>query len=106
MPSDLRRITFDAAELLEAVVYYDRLADQKLTCGQVVGFKVGADRDRAMSFDLALTETQRRLQIDLHEEYVNAAMMMYCVSNKVPIFPDSDNYFKATERHLKLYSHR
>jgi hypothetical protein len=106
MPNDLRRITFNSAELLDALVSYDRHADQKLTCGSVAAFRVDEDGERAVTVDLVLAEEPREVQIGLSAEYVNTAVVMYCLNNNIPIFPEENSYLETSGGNVSLYVFR
>ena len=102
MPSELRRITFNADELNEALVDYDKLADQKFTCGVIVSMKILEKPVISIAIDVNVYGQSENLKITLDARYLGAAMVMYCLNNCIPIPTNSVRYLKKIGKNLAL----
>ena len=102
MPTEHRDITFNSHEIIEALVDYDRHADQKFTCGVIGSVNVNGDPDVSIAVDLKVHGQKRNLNLDVGTNYAGAALVMFCVKNKIPIPRDAIRYLKKTGENVVL----
>jgi hypothetical protein len=103
MPTDLRRITFGVPELAEALFDYDRYAAQKLTHGTAIAIDVGDPGATAVTVDLLLPETAENNRISLDYDYVNQALIMYCLNHGIPVFDEASVFVKPMGDKIALF---
>lgn len=102
MPSEFRRITFNEGELLEALVEYDKLADQKFTCGAIVSTKTSEYPVLTVAADVKIYGEKMNLRVELDAIYVGAALVMYCLNNQIPIPMNSLRYLNKIDDGVAL----
>jgi hypothetical protein len=85
MPTEFRRINFNLYEMIDAVAAYDRYADQKLTCGTIVGARVNPKVEAYVSLEVRLYGTSKSIIMDLSADYVGAALVFFCIRSKIPV---------------------
>jgi len=102
MPTEHRKITFNSQEIIEALVDYDRHADQKLTCGVIGSVNVNEDPEVSIAVDLKVHGQKRNLNLDVGTKYAGAALIMFCAKNKIPIPRDAMRYLEKTGENIAL----
>ena len=102
MAREYRRICFSTEELIEAIVSFDQLADQKLTAGFVISAGVSDDSIIKVHLDMRVYETAENITVTLDEKYLGAALVMYCLKNGIPIPRHSIRYLKRFDSDVAL----
>jgi len=86
MPTEMRKVVFTNAEVLEAVRSYNAKAKEKLPTGEILSFKISVDNDViAITIDISDDKSGKTLGVRLTESYIAAVLMSYCVDHKIPI---------------------
>ena len=84
MPTELRKIIFSEEEMLKAVISQNRRSPRKLPAGDIVKIARagnGANMDISI-FDPTAEETKT---VTLGASYLAAAMLGFCIENKIPV---------------------
>ena len=102
MPTEHRNITFNSREIMEALVEYDRHADQKFTCGVIGSVNVNEGPDVSIDVDLKVHGQKGNLSLDVGAKYAGAALVMFCAKNKIPIPRNAVRYLKKTGENIAL----
>ena len=103
MPTELRRISFDSDELIEAICDYDKYASQKLTCGFVVGLEIFDEPVVHVSVELKMYGEPETLKNKLEAKELGAALVMYCLNHNIPIPANSVRYLRKSGANIGLF---
>ena len=102
MPTETRRITFSSDELVEALVEYDRHAEQKLTCGIVGSVNIDQEPDSCIVVDVQVYDGSKNLLVSLHPKYLGAALVMFCVKRRIPVPQNPIRYLKRFGENIAI----
>ena len=102
MPTETRRISFNSDELVEALVDYDKQADQKLTCGVVGSVSIDHDPDMRVAVDVKLHDEAKSMLINLNPKYLSAALLVFCVQRRIPVPQNPVRYLKKVGENIAL----
>ena len=85
MPKEFRQIVFSHHELAHAVVAHNRIAEDKVLCGDLASCSLGEDLIIRAECRVRDGGTVRSLQVKLSEDFTREALIRYCLENNIPI---------------------
>ena len=84
MPTELRKIIFSEEEIVRAVLSQNRRSPKKLPPGDIV--KVGRSGSGAnMDISIFDATVEQTKTVTLGASYLAAAMLGFCIDNKIPV---------------------
>jgi hypothetical protein len=102
MPTEYRRLTFSFDELIDALVSYDRHADQRLTCGTVVAARIDADESAYVGLDVRLHGATTTVSIPLSPEYVGASLIFFCLKAGIPVPRNAERFLACDSESVSI----
>jgi hypothetical protein len=66
-------------------VAYGRYADQKFTCGTLIGVVLNKTTSSFVTAAPAIAETEKPIQFDLAADYVGACLISNCLTKRIPV---------------------
>lgn len=84
MPSEVRRLVFSLEELMLLVSSFIKSTDTEIPRGKVMDFKIASETPLKVTL-FVHAETGRQVVHDIGEIFISAAMIDYCMRNRIPI---------------------
>lgn len=102
MPTEIRRLVFSNAELVDALRAYSETSNEKLPDGKVRKCTVVDDKKTAVTLEIENRFTQEVYQVNLRHEFVGAALLGFCFNTGIPVPRDSEKSLQVSGDNIAL----
>lgn len=85
MPAEMRYLAFRKEEIIAAIVYFSRRRQAPLPPGSVTKVELLTAPALTVRLTIADDSNDRKRQVAISSEQLAAALVMWCINNKVPV---------------------